>query len=182
MPDTPRTIDDLLTNLFPDGLADNSIAAQQIRDLIVSLLPSVVALYFSTAVETVIGAPNTKVLALGTTTLTSSAHGIDMPQNNRIRYTGVTEKHFIIDVAISTLAAGNNKTIEYQLFKSGIALPETLMSEVHGTGDDHGNIAISTNVHLSPNDYIELFVSNETDATNLTVLNGTMNLLGFEVE
>lgn len=37
MPDTVRTIPDLLTNLYQDGQAPNSITAQDHRDLIVSL-------------------------------------------------------------------------------------------------------------------------------------------------
>lgn len=37
MPDTPRTIPDLLNNLYQDGQAPNSITAQKHRDLILSL-------------------------------------------------------------------------------------------------------------------------------------------------
>lgn len=182
MADTKRSISDLLTTLFQDGQADNSITPQDMRDLIVSLTPAVGAIYFSTPVETIISTISTKTLALGTTTATTPLHDIDMPQNNRIQYIGVPTRHFIIDVALSTIAAGNNKTLEYQLFKNGIALPETLMTRAHGTGVDHGALPITTNVHLAQDDYIELFVSNETDDTNLTIINGTINLVGFNIE
>ena len=85
MADTPRTIADLLTNLFQDGQPDSSITPQRVRDLIVSLIPALGAIYFSTPVETVVGGANTKVLALGTTTVLASPHSMDMPQNNRLR-------------------------------------------------------------------------------------------------
>lgn len=182
MVDTQRTLVDLLTNLFQDGQADGSITPQDVRDLIVSLIPSIGAIYFSTPVETVISTVSTKTLALGTTTATSDLHDIDMPQNNRIRYIGTVRKHFIIDVALSASTIGNNKVIEYQLCKNGVPIPETLMTRAHPGAGNAGTVALTTNTHLDPNDYIELYVSNETDDTNLIINNGTINLTGFLIE
>ncbi len=182
MADTPRLIADLLTNLFQDGQSEGSITPQDVRDLIVSLVPAIGAIFFSTPVETIISTQSEKVLALGITTLVTTPHEIDMPQNNRIRYTGTIDKHFIVDVAISSISVGNNKNMEYQLFKNGSPLIETLMSRAHGTGSAAGALALTTNVHMEPNDYIELFVSNESDDTNLTIINGTINLVGFTIE
>ena len=105
-----------------------------------------------------------------------------LPLNNRIRYIGTISKHFAIDCAVSTIAVGNNKAMEYQLFKNGTPLSETLMSRAHGTGSEAGSLSLTTNVHLDPGDYIELFVSNETDDTNLTIINGTINFVGFLIE
>ena len=178
MVDTLRTKTELLT-IFKDGQVDGSITPQDLRDLIVSITPAYGAMYFSSTVETVILLVNTKTTALGTTTLITTPNQIDMPQNNRLRYTGDEPRTFIIDASISSTTAGNNKTIQYQIFKNGVALIETLMTRVHGTGADHGVIALTTNVLLSQNDYIELHVSNETDTTNLTIENGIINLLGF---
>ena len=182
MAQTQRTLADLLTNLFQDGQPPKSISPQDVRDLIVSLTPSVGAIHFSAPAETIISAPNTKVLALGTTSLIDDAHGVDMPQNNRIRYTGPITRHFAVDCAIAAQTAGANKTIEYQLFKNGVPLPETLMRRAHAGAGSDGVVALTTNVHMEPDDFIELLVSNESDSTNLTISNGTINLLGFTVE
>ena len=182
MADAPRTIADLIANLFQDGQANGSISEQDMRDLILTFVPSIGGIYFSTPVETVIATVSTKVLALGATTLISLAHDIDMPTNNRIRYTGPNPRHFSVDVALSTTAAGNNKLIEYQLCKNGVLLPETLMKRTHGTGSQHGALAITTNLHMENGDYLELWVSNESDNTNLTIENGTINLSGSQVE
>lgn len=182
MAETPRTIATLLTDLFRDGQDEGSINPQDMRDLIVSLIPSIGAIFFSTPVETIISMQGEKVLALGTTTLTTTPHDIDMPQNNRIRYTGTVAKHFVIDAAISSISAGNNKNIEYQIFKNGSPLIETLMGRAHGTGSAAGAIPLTTNVDMEPNDFLELFVSNESDDTNITIKNGTINMIGFAVE
>lgn len=182
MVDTQRSLSDLLTTLFQDGQPDGSITPQHIRDLIVSITPAMGALYFSTPVETVIGSAGVKVKALGTTTPTLSLHDVDMPQNNRLRYIGTVERHFVVDAAISAIIGGNNLTAEFQLCKSGVLLPETLMTRAFGTGADHGSVALTTSVHMEPGDYIELFVSNESDTSGITITNGTINLLGILVE
>lgn len=182
MADETKTLAELLTLVFQDDQPESSITEQDLRNMILTLTPAIGGIHFSTAVETVISLVSTKTKALGTTSILETAHDVDMPQNNRIRYIGTTERHFMIDVALSTTAAGNNKLLHYQLFKNGIALPETLIPRVHGTGADHGAIPITTNVHLETNDYIELFVSNETDDSNLTIVSGTINMVGFIVE
>ena len=56
------------------------------------------------------------------------------------------------------------------------------MTRAHAGAGSEGVVAISTNVHMVLNDYIELFVSNESDATNLTIVNGTINAVGHTVE
>ena len=87
MVQTVRSINDLLTNIFPDGLAAKSISAENIRDLIVSLQVIHGGMYISTPVETIIGAVSTPVKALGTTTITAGASSsITMPANNRLVY------------------------------------------------------------------------------------------------
>lgn len=182
MADTERSQADLLASLFRDGQAAGSILAQQIRDLIVSLTPAIGAIYFSTPVETVISTQGEKTLALGTTLATASLHNIDMPQNNRIRYTGTIPRHFVIDAAISATIVGNNKTVHFQLFKNGSPLVETLMNRAFGTGSDAGAIPLTTNVDMEKDDYIELFVSNETDTANITIVSGTINLTGVLIE
>lgn len=181
MVDTARTLAQLF-NIFRDGQSESSISEQDVRDMIVTLVPAIGAIYFSTPVETEIGIAGTPVLALGTTTLLAAAHGISMPQNNRIQYTGDIERHFIIDCAISSTAVSNNETMTYQLYKSGVPLPETLMPRTYGTGSDKGVIAMTTNVHMAKDDYIELFVSNEDSSANITIENGTINLSGFIIE
>lgn len=181
MADTLRTKTELLA-LFADGQIDGSITPQDMRDLIETLTPAIGSIYFSGLVETAITTVNVKVLASGNTTLVTQAHDVDMPQNNRIRYIGTKPRHFEVSISMSTTTAANNKNIEYQIFKNGIALTETTMQIKHGTGNDFSSVSITTNVILSLNDYIELFISNETDNTNVTIENGTINLLGFIVE
>ena len=181
MADQLRTQADLLAK-FADGQEAGSITPQDVRDLIISLTPALGTIYFSTPIETVITTPGTFVKALGTTTIVATPHGVGMPTNNRISYTQSVERHFSVDCSIAAQTAGANKTILYQLYKNGVAMPETLMTRAHSGAGSNGVVALTTSVHLALNDYIELWVANQSDSTNLTITNGTLNIKGHIVE
>lgn len=88
--------------------------------------------------------------------------------NNRATYNGAISQIFKV-VATLSLESGNNNQIGCYIAKNGTILPE---SEVYGTTNGVGraeNIVIQTKVNLSTNDYIEIFVENETVTNNILV-------------
>ncbi len=155
-------------------LGDNTAAAigpQDVRDFLVSCAPPFGSIYVSTEIETVIAAQNTWTKTLGTTT---SRHlkEFDMPSDGRLRYTGSPDVHIHLAVSVSFEEASNNQDIGFRIAKTGdVADADSVASEVTrkiGTAGDHGSVAVHFDTVMSTNDYLELWIQNETSAGNLT--------------
>jgi|1_EtaG_2_1085319.scaffolds.fasta_scaffold00140_40 hypothetical protein len=120
-------------------------------------------LYISSSANSPIAAANTPEKAAGTTTLIPSTF-FDMPADNRLRYTGITTTKFIMTASISVSCANNNKFINAYFAKNGAVLPETKIQRKIANGADVGELGLTGTVELATNDYIEVWVENETDA------------------
>ena len=177
MADTKRTLTDLLTNLFPDGLPDNSITAQEVRDLIVSLGQTPFGGIFTLApAETTIVTPGAYVKAVGTTQA-NNLRSMDMPVDNRLRFLGTVPYHLHLACSISMTSVGNNNLASFKLFSwddsagSGSLIDGSQVNRFIGTGADEGSTALHWDLVMSMNDYLELHVANLTDTDNITVSN-----------
>ena len=184
MADTVRSISDLLTNLFQDGQAVASITAQDMRDLIVSLEDDHGGMYLSATAATTIAVAGTFVKAAGTTTITPGASSsITMPANNRITYdaaaVGLPTRHFVIDVDVSMTAAGNNKDVRIAIAKNGTVLTGSDIERRVGTGSDKGAMSTGFNVEMASTDFIEVFITNDTDTVSLTLTKMAVSVSGF---
>jgi len=179
MVDTARTKADLLTNIFQDGQAVNSITANDMRDLIVSLATSQGSGRFISPAGIDINSTTVfEYPSSGTSALINNTADIDMPQNGRIRYIGIIDKMFIINISITAIVEGNNQDLRFQLTKNGVPMIETITARSWGTGTDSGNLSISTGTLLAPNDYIEIQAANDTSTSNITIQNGVITLHG----
>jgi hypothetical protein len=88
--------------------------------------------------------------------------------NNRATYVGALTKFFSVTATLS-LTSGNNHQIGVYIAKNGVLLPE---SEIYITTNGAGRAeaaVVQSLVQLTANDYIEIFVENDTSATNITV-------------
>lgn len=115
-------------------------------------------------VLTTIGVP---VKVLGTTTSSNTTQKF-INTNNRATYVGATSQIFKVSATLS-LESGNNNQVGCYIAKNGVILPE---SEVYSTTNGAGkaeNILVQTKTNLTLNDYIEIFVENETALNNITV-------------
>lgn len=179
MADTSRTKADLLTNLFQDGQADGSITAQDMRDLIISLIPSTGSGRFtSPAVINITSTGTFTSPSSGTSSLNNNSADIDMPQDGRIRYIGTVDRDFLFYVSISATVAGNNQDLRFQLTKNGVAMSETITSRTWNSGSDVGSLTIIAGAILSQNDYIEIQAANDTSTSDITITNGSINMHG----
>jgi len=125
------------------------------------------SLYVTIPVETNIAAANTPIKVAGTTTglnffRTSS------PVDNRLVYKGTKTRFFSYTVSMSVTAASNNKNFSFYLAKNGVILPESMQRRKIATGADIGSISLSGVVEMATNDYIEIWVENINDATDIT--------------
>lgn len=180
MADTQRTKTDLIDNIFPDGQANGSITAQDMRDLIESVTPSIGSMYFSTPSATTISVATTEYKAAGTTTLESgSGHRFSMPVDNRLIYTGTATNDCLINVSFSATVDGNNQDLRFMIYQNGAKDAGSEVSRTWGTGTDVGSASISFYKHMDTNDYVELYIANDTGTNDITITKCMFSILGF---
>ena len=183
--DTQRTLADLLDNLFPDGLPDNSIVAQQMRDLIVSVgqIPFG-SIYTLASIETVIGTKDVYVKA-SCTTQANNLRNMDMPTNNRLRFLGTVPYHIHLACSLSMLSEGSSNLAGFKLYfyddsaSSGALIDGSEVKRFIAAGADEGSTALHWDLVMDTNDYLELHVANLTNTGNITVSNFYMFGLGM---
>jgi hypothetical protein len=109
----------------------------------------------------------------GTTTATNLFR-VTSPANNRLTYTGSKSRSFQVICSLSATQPNNNKYFSFYIAKNGVVLPESRQEIKIINSTDQVALTLSCRVTMSPNDYIEVWIENETSATDLTVQ--TMNL------
>lgn len=88
--------------------------------------------------------------------------------NNRATYTGAITKTFYIGATMS-LTSGNNNQIGVYIAKNGSVITS---SEIYMTTNASGRAesgAVQCTTSLATNDYIEIFVENDSGTTDITV-------------
>jgi hypothetical protein len=90
--------------------------------------------------------------------------------NNRVTYTGTTSKVFQIEGIVS-VSAGNNEQIHASFFKNNSLYPCSEQSTVTSSGGKSTALPFHCIVELQTNDYIEVFVKNQSNTTNITLDN-----------
>lgn len=171
MTDIQRSQSYLLTQLFQDG-QDGGISAQDIRDLIISMTPDHEGLSFVTPANTTIAVAGTYVKAAGVTELTNGSNTMDSGgTSNRLRYLGVSPRHFrVVFQASVVMASGNNQDISIQLYHyDASAASGSLVahSQVHNTVPGQFIVQMTAHADLTmdTDDYIEMHITNN-DSTN----------------
>lgn len=115
-----------------------------------------------------ISVAGTYVKANGTTTAGSDILKFTTPTDNRLTYVGSSQV-VLRFVAMINMSAGNNKEVRAKFAKNGSTVsgpPAKTTSS--GTGDV-SNFILTSIITLNTNDYVELFVTNQTDTTSVTV-------------
>lgn len=143
---------------------------------------------FTTPAATTIASGDTPVKAAGTTTELANSGDFDAGDatDNRLLYTGATERKVKIDVAATIAAAsGTNQELEVSIYKydasaaSGAVIASTKVSNLApGTvGVFVGTTAV---VDMDTNDYVEVWVANVTGTPNVTVQHGVVTAIGVQ--
>lgn len=161
-------------------LADNvtgAISEQDLRDFLESMRDPHGQLYISTPAATTVSGAGTFVKAAGVTTLESSPYLFDMPADNRLRYTGLVSTHVNVMASLSfSLSTGHRDVISAAIYKNGTLIPgTTITTDSAPSAGVQRNMAIFGNTEMAPNDYLEVWVTDETDTDSITL--GKMMLL-----
>jgi hypothetical protein len=120
-------------------------------------------------VPTVFSAVSTPTKALGTST--NNPLSINFSNgNNRLTYTGVLTKLFKV-TAVSTLTTSqSNLQVSVYLAKNGVVIPESHSIITTANHNRAENVVVQSVVRLTPGDYIELWLANDTNTTDITAV------------
>jgi hypothetical protein len=130
-------------------------------------------IYITSVSTTTISSSSTPVKISGTTS-TANLFRFTAPVSNRMVYDGTKTRKFQVMAAISMTSPSNNKIYKFYIAKNGTVLPETGQLRKIASGSDVGALSIFGVVELVPGDYVEVWVENTTDNSNITI--ESMNL------
>lgn len=131
------------------------------------------------ATTTTIGSSGTFVKVAGTTTEVSAVtQKFDNATSNRAEYTGAFPGSFLVTV-FASMTSGNNQDLRMRVAVNGTTLAEsTSRFQTSGSGAA-SNIGAQAMVSLTSNDYVEIFVANDTAANNITVTDLNVTITRF---
>jgi hypothetical protein len=116
---------------------------------------------------TTVGSTYTPYKAIGETTGSVETSRFTHT-SNRATYIGAFSSFFVVH-AILSVQSGNNQQVACYVFKNGISVAE---SRSTGTATGNGkveNMTVQSPVFLTTGDYIEIYVENRTNATDILV-------------
>jgi hypothetical protein len=120
------------------------------------------------ATSTTISVSGTYYKVAGTTSPGSYVEKFNLSTINRALYEGSLQGFYKITV-VSSVVSGNNKVISLRVAKNGTTSNSSQGSSTTNSGGRAEGIVAQDVVSLSTNDYIEVFVTNETDTSVVTV-------------
>jgi hypothetical protein len=121
------------------------------------------------ATATVIGGTGTFVKVAGTTVPeTSVTQKFSNATSNRALYSGAFIGQFLVTV-FASMTSGNNQNLAMRIAVNGTTVAASnALFQTSGSGAA-SNIGTQLLRTLNPNDYVEVFVANNTAANNITV-------------
>lgn len=141
-------------------------------------------LYWTADSVTTITTSGVFVKAAGTTTATNLLQFDTNSTSNRLRYTGTASRHFSLVAGASLkFVTGTNQVAELGIYhydaseESGAMIPHS-DSRALVPGSDFNHLVTNADIFLDENDYIELWLANETNTNNLSVIYGYLSAMG----
>lgn len=138
------------------------------------------ASYASVSVEgsstaTVIASTATPVKVAGTFVVGDVSTGWTATTDGRITHTGPTGRHVINAVATIDTSTGSNHLISLYIAKNGTVI-STKMTDTISAGQPRA-IATFANIVLNQNDYLEMFVRNQSTTASVIAVNAVLSVL-----
>jgi hypothetical protein len=131
------------------------------------------------ATATVIAVASTFVKVAGTTVAGALNQKFTTAVSNQAVYTGAFTADFRIAVNAS-MTSGNNQTLRMRVAKNGVTLSDSnVLFQTTGSGEASA-IPTQALVTLVPTDYLEVFVTNDTAANNITVSDLNVTIIRLE--
>lgn len=163
---TQRSYAEILA-LFPNNTSGD-ISEQDLRDYVDSVKPPFGSLSIDTPAATTIVTPGTFVKAAGST-IAGGSYLMTPDTSGRITYNGASDRHFHIVASVSMTCAANNQTAALRIAKNGVTIAASQLRRQIATGADIGSTALHADTTLSTDDYLELYLTNQTSTGTITV-------------
>ena len=176
MADTERTITACLTLLADNTTGD--ISAQDVRDTVVSLVSHKAEIYVATPAATTVSAVSTWYKMAGATSSGVISGHYTHPSDGRVTHTGTVTRTNLIQAVVSFTCASANQDVWISVYKSGTIVDSSIQKHKVGASGDISSTYIQCLVSLAENDYVEVYVLNDTSAANVTAV--AMNLIAIE--
>ena len=144
----------------------NTVIADTMPDAMVSLNANATVTVLAVGVPTIV---------LGTFVDERSSHFTNTTAG-RVTYVGEKPLTSPIDaILVMDPVSGTNKTIRAYIAINGTEIVNSSKAINIGSGDPKG-IALMWQAELQPNDFVELFIENETDSVDVTVLSAILRV------
>lgn len=164
---TKRTMEQLYA-FFATGQADGAITPDRIQDALFTMQGGWGRISLASSALTTIAAVNTWTKLAGTTTLAAHSQQFTMPENNRLQCTCPIPSVMEVSATIALLD-GNNKTFQVAIAKNGTILAETIAPIRFASAGTSLEAVLLADFSQTLNDYIEVWVRNITDDTDVTM-------------
>ena len=162
-----------LLALFADNTTGD-ISAADMRDFVDSVVRSCGSCYFSTPAATS-NVAATPIKAAGTTT-TMELTGFTSPLDNRLTYIDTEPVVFEVMFTGSVIKGGGGATESSMfIYKNGVAVPGAHIERTIPSSTDTGAFAVSCQISLVTNDYVELWCETDT-GDDVTVQAGVLSV------
>lgn len=165
-----------LDALFADN-DTRSISPARLRDFVESCVPSVGTLSYATA-ATAIAAAGAFVKA-GNVTVLALDKRFSMPAVNRLRYDGVADAIAHVTASLGVSAAAGAQLVAVGVAKNGVVIDDSVQRLVLGGAGELSHVSLTVDVDLATNDYLEVFVANETSDEDITIDHGAVRAIAF---
>ena len=137
--------------------------------------------YISTSTVTTISTASTPIkLASTTTSFTRAKSLMSTSGNNKLVYDGSANTAVKIDVhaTFDMVGTGSGEKVSFYAYKNGSNIAGSQQSVVENGGLT--SISLSAFTTLNKNDYVEIYISNDTNTTNITVENMSVFIRGLD--
>lgn len=145
-----------------------AISAQDLRDIIVSLLPTYASFLVNAPAATVVGVQSQWYKAAGGTVPLQTDADFDFPVDNRIRYVGPNTRQILLWGSGNIESAVNNQELAIGIAKNGVIIPASEISRFVDN-QNRGAFALNISVPADSGDYFEVWLKNDTSAANITL-------------
>jgi hypothetical protein len=176
---TKRTMEQLYA-FFETGQADGAITPDRIQDALFTMQGGWGRISLTSSALTNITAVDTWVKAAGTTALAAHSQQFTMPENNRLQCTCPIPSIMEISATVS-IVDGNNRNFQIALARNGSLMTETITTVRLGPGGDTEEAFLIGDFSQELNDYVEVWVRNISDSTDVTITSLNMRARTYVV-
>ena len=156
----------------------NTLVVQELKDAVYSMKPPFGSFSMNVPAGATVATAGQYVTA-GGLTQDNNRNYLMTVSNQRLTYTGTSPRHFHIAVSVS-FTGEVNATVGLKLAKNSEVIDDTEVTR-YVSRIDVGSTAVHGDVMLSEGDYIELWVTSDTDGDVVTIENLYLFAVGMLV-